>query len=134
MRCSAIDLGRVHSGALAAGDQGSIVAAPAPCAPRYWRFLARRFLRIWPMLAVMVAMGLVAARLSSAPQNPACGSNWWRILLFINNYAPKKCQHGHAWCVRVSVLLCGLCKPAALLWYGPSIRAAATAEECTMQH
>ncbi len=79
-------------------QSGGLRTACIFCVCRYWRFLVRRFLRIWPMLAVLVAIhyGLGPA-LSSKPPPPGCTNEWWQILLFINNFSMGRCHIGQTW-------------------------------------
>lgn len=61
-----------------------------PC--RYHRFLARRFLRIWPMLVVGLAYTMAV---NADGQRAVCAEDWWSILLFVNNYvAPSQWAEG----------------------------------------
>ena len=66
----------------------------------YGRFMARRFLRIWPAmalaLAVWTAFGAAASASGSAVFDgvdapDACREGWWTVLLFVNNVVRNGC-------------------------------------------
>ena len=63
----------------------------------YGRFMARRFLRIWPAMALALAVtwGYVYALLGSNPlaafAHEQCRDNYWRVLTFTNNFRVSLC-------------------------------------------
>jgi len=62
----------------------------------YIRFLVRRFLRIWPMLAI--ALALQVFRFYIKQQDNECSTHWWSVLIFVQNYMPSTCL-AQAWSV-----------------------------------
>lgn len=64
---------------------------------RYVRYVVRRFLRLWPALAVALGVHALASGTTLAGEPSDCPADWWKVLLMLNDVLPTGCMYGMTW-------------------------------------